>query len=559
MTGADVKSGLSRTFSLLTETANEAAVSVLLAALDSPDIAIQNRALQAILDRRRGAGQRVLIERWHGLSERWKLQIARQPRQISPSVRHAILSSDAELCVNGCSALLYIREFELIPALVTGLEEPGNPQATRVAETLVRLCELLQEEISGPRDKPRFQDPVRICELVLPSLEKAVERFESHRCRETMEAFLLLASRENALLNHVLAEPRHPAYLTMMDILCHSPRLAVIRLVLNLLECRFAPSAALQVVAHRADGMFMRQLLKRADPDLSEPLRWSLRRVESMDSLICALDVLDTLSEKEQAAVVRLAMASHMNRLNVFRIVKQVLTCGRTAARRVASAALGEFGGAEANQLVLDALQDPDPQVQATVLGQLRERGIPGAITHLIHMLDSPHDVVRQAARGCLMEFTFHRYITQFDLMDNKIRTSTGMLVMRIDPDATTALARELKSNTRTRRLRGLEAAVAMDAVYLVEPLIIGLLNDPDHYVRTEAAGTLAYCNTPLALESLRNALRDRSVAVREAAEQSLQKLSADGRMTTAGSLTLALRQVESSLLLEPPPMDARV
>jgi HEAT repeat protein len=540
----------------LTETANEAAVPVLLAALDSPDSAIQDLAMQAVLGRRRGAGQRVLVERWHRLSERWKLQIARQPRQISPSVRHAVLSTEAELCANGCSALLYIREFELIPALVTGLEEPNNPHAPLVAQTLLSLCELLQEEISGPRDKPRLQDPVRICNLVLPSLEKAVERFELHRCREMIEAFLILANRENPVLHRVLAEPRHPAYLAMMDILCHSSRPALVRLVLNQLECRFAPSAVIQVVAHRSDVTFMRQLLKRIGPEPSALLRTSLRRVESVACLTNSLDQLDTLSEKEQASAVLLAVASNMNRLSVFTVLKRVMASGRTAARRAASAALSEFGGVEANQLVLDGLRDPDPQVQANVAVQLRERGIPGAITQLIQLLDSRHDIVRRAAQSCLTEFNFRRYITVFDLMEDRVRSSTGMLVMRIDPEATTELASELKSRTRSRRLRGLEAAVAMDAVYLVEPLIIGLLNDPDHYVRAEAARTLAYCNSPLSLQSLHNALSDRSVAVREAAEQSLQKLSAEGRMTTAGSFLSALDQVEFSPLMEQPPAD---
>jgi HEAT repeat protein len=549
---------LERTFSLLTETANEAAVPVLLAALDSPDSAIQELAMQAVLGRRRGAGQRVLVERWHRLSERWKLQIARQPRQISPSVRHAVLSTDAELCANGCSALLYIREFELIPALVTGLEEPNNPHAPMIAQTLLSLCELLQEEISGPRDKPRLQDPVRICNLVLPSLEKAVERFELHHCREMVEAFLILANRENPVLHRVLAEPRHPAYLVMMDILCHSSRPALVRLVLNQLECRFAPSAVIQVVAHRSDVTFMRQLLKRIGPEPSALLRTSLRRVESVACLTNSLDLLDTLSEKEQASAVLLAVASNMNRLSVFAVLKRVMASGRTAARRAASAALSEFGGVEANQLVVDGLRDPDPQVQANVAVQLRERGIPGAITQLIQLLDSRHDIVRRAAQSCLTEFNFRRYITVFDLMEDRVRSSTGMLVMRIDPEATAELAAELKSRTRSRRLRGLEAAVAMDAVYLVEPLIIGLLNDPDHFVRAEAARTLAYCNSPLALQSLHNALSDRSVAVREAAEQSLEKLSADGRMTTAGSFLSALDQVEFSPLMEQSPADLR-
>mgnify|MGYP001012298143 CR=1 FL=1 len=140
-----------------------------------------------------------------------------------------------------------------------------------------------------------------------------------------------------------------------------------------------------------------------------------------------------------------------------------MLTSGRTAARRVAAAALADFGGAEANQLAVQGVQDPDPQVQASMVVQLRDRGIPGAISQLIHLLDSRHAVVREAAQSCLTEFNFGRYITAFDLMDEKIRSSTGMLVMRIDPHATGALADELKSRTRTRRLRGLEAAVAMD------------------------------------------------------------------------------------------------
>ena len=72
---------------------------------------------------------------------------------------------------------------------------------------------------------------------------------------------------------------------------------------------------------------------------------------------------------------------------------------------------------------------------------QLRDRGIPGAISQLIQLLDSRHEVVRQAAQSCLTEFNFSRYITVFDLMDDKIRRSTGLLVMRIDPQATSELA----------------------------------------------------------------------------------------------------------------------
>ena len=87
-------------------------------------------------------------------------------------MRDAILSRDGELCAYGCEALLSIREFELIPALVAAMEEPDNPLASMVAETLIELTESLQEEISGPRQKQRLREPTRMRDAVMPSLEK---------------------------------------------------------------------------------------------------------------------------------------------------------------------------------------------------------------------------------------------------------------------------------------------------------------------------------------------------------------------------------------------------
>lgn len=547
-------SGLARTFSLLKETPNEAAVPVLVAALDSSDLAIQEEAVQAILGRRKGAGQRVLIERWPQLPERWKLQIARHPRQISSAVRSAILGTDPELCTSGCDALLYLRDYELIPTLVAGVERPNQPQLTHVGHTLLSLCEMLEEELSGPRDMGRHNEPALFVAAALPSLERAVERFELHRCRDAVESFLLLAASDNTTLQRLLADPRHPAYLVMLDVLCKSPRMPIIRLVLNLLEIPQAPSAVNQVVAHRTDIPFLRNLLKRIGFELSDTLRAHLKRVDSLPCLTQSLAVLDTLSEKDEVAAILLAIGSNLNRLEAFRVVQYLMTRGRTAARRLASRALAEFGGADANQLALHGLRDPDPQVQANVTRQLRDRGIPGAITQLIRLLDNPHEEVRLAAQDSLTEFNFNRYITMFDLMDEKIRASTGLLVMRVDPKAVSELAGELKSRTRTRRLRGLDVAVAMDAVDQVEPMVIDLLSDTDHFVRAEAARTLGYCNTPLAFQALQNALHDRSAAVRESAEQSLNKLTAEGRMTAALSITSALDGVESSPLLTPAP-----
>ena len=76
-------------------------------------------------------------------------------------------------------------------------------------------------------------------------------------------------------------------------------------------------------------------------------------------------------------------------------------------------------------------------------------------------------------------------------MLDAEARRSTGLLVKRIDPHTVPLLREELKSPMRTRRLRGLAIAQAVEAVEALEPLVIELLEDEDHMVRVEAATTL--------------------------------------------------------------------
>jgi HEAT repeat protein len=246
--------------------------------------------------------------------------------------------------------------------------------------------------------------------------------------------------------------------------------------------------------------------------------------MDSVAWLARDLHVLDALTADEQHAAVQLAIGSGMNRLAVFEVLKRILTQGQPVGRRAAAAALADCGGAEANQLVLQGLEDPDPQVQAHLIAQLRRRGIPGAIRHVIGALESPHEVVRQAAQASLGEFNMERYLSAFDVMDDATRQHTGRLVLQVDPEAIARLASELKSPTRTRRLRALEAAEAMRAANQVEALVIGLLSDEDQFVRAAAARALAAGNSPLAQRALWEATADSSSAVRDAAELALQQ-----------------------------------
>jgi hypothetical protein len=524
--------GLELTFQILAKTGNEAASSVLLAGLQSPHRAVQEGALRGLLARRSHQGQRELIRRWDSLSDRWKSIVAETPGRICGAVRDAILGSDKELCENGCDAVLYLREYDLLPALINAAEDEANPHRDLAARTLLQLSELLYDELASPRDYRRRRDPQLVRQHVLSHLEKSIRSFDAHKRREILESFLTLTPRDSATLKCILQNPHDTCYLPLVNMLKTSPRVGVMRLVLNFLDDPHAPTSAINVLAHRGDAAFLSHLLKKIGYEPSAAARANLRRMESISWLLDGCRGLDEFDDAQQHAVIQLAMATSIKRLKVFEVVRYVLLNGTTGGRRAAVSALVEFKGYEANALVQQALSDKDPQVKAGALAQLRDRGIPGALTRLIAAADNPNPVVRQAAQRCLKEFDFRRYQKAFDILDEDVRYSTGFLVRKVDPDVLDLLQKELTAPVRLSRLRALEMLPYLNALSDVETIVVELMADDDHFVRAEAAKALAEAQSSTARDALRNALLDPSVIVREAAELSLQQLASSGRTT---------------------------
>src|SRR5262249_31761314 len=156
----------------------------------------------------------------------------------------------------------------------------------------------------------------------------------------------------------------------------------------------------------------------------------------------------------------------------------------------------------------------------------LRQRSIPGALTRLLEMIDSPHDAVRSALRESLTEFTFERFLTAYESLSDEVRRSTGSLVRKLDRHWRTLLIDEFNAPSRRRRLGGISAGISSGAAAELEHAIIPLLRDEDHLVRLEAAKALRWSSTDTVRDALRQTLLDTSPAVQEAAAESLRQLS---------------------------------
>lgn len=514
--------GLPTTFRVLCDTENEAATRVLIPALDCRSPTVRDGALEALLRRRSPAGHREIVARLHTFDEPWRQKVAENHGRMTPALREAVIATDRQTCINGCRAAVWLRQYDLVPALLVGLEDSANPNATDLSEALLDLAGLLCDELSLAADRGQRRDAHLVRRKIVGALEMSVSRFARHRRREILEAFLLLTYRDDAVLRQILQDPYHPAFVVLVEMLSKLPYDAVMRLLLSFLDDPRAPSAALSIIAKRSDATFVKYLLRKIGREPAPVLARSLKRMEIV-AWIRDAAVVDLCDELEQCSAVRLAMASGIPRAHAFSLIEYLLLKGKPAGRRAAAEALDQFRGADANLLALQALDDPDPEVQAKILVQLRGRGMPGALARLVEMVDGPHEVVRTAARKSLAEFTFSRYLASFDLLDEEVRVSTGELVKKVDPETPALLRAELASLVRSRRLRGLAVAQALDLAADMEDAVVPLLNDEDHLVRAEAAKALARCHSNAAREALAQALGDRSPAVQEAALASLR------------------------------------
>jgi HEAT repeat protein len=314
----------------------------------------------------------------------------------------------------------------------------------------------------------------------------------------------------------------------LCDQLFRSTRPGVWRLLLSMLDDPHAPLSALRIIGRRRDVGFFRQLCKKLGEDRSPHLEANVARIDMLAWLDDdELSILTSLSEAEQPGAVLLASRARVAPSEKLRVLEQLLATGSPLGRQAAARAMFETYEGQCDWLVLDLIDDPCPLVQAEAVKRLRECDVPDAVATLIKLLDSPHAEVQAAARHSLDEFSLPRYLASFDTLSEEARYTSGEVVKRVHPMVAFELLSEMTAPGRTRRLRALQATAVLDLAPELASGLCELCSDEHHAVRLEAARLLGMCPGSESRRTLRELLCDPVVAIRQAAEESLQQLAA--------------------------------
>jgi hypothetical protein len=420
-------------------------------------------------------------------------------------------------------------------------EQPNNDRSRAAIDLTMNLVDQLCQWIAENREPVIGRDPATIRYCVLESLERSVERFREHQRAELLEAFVVLAGPHSTTLVSILENPLHPCYKSVLHTLTTSLNPNVLQLLVAMLAAKDAPQIVRTVVSKRTDRQFTDLLLAMPLDPKCMPQKRNLSRIKSFACLESHELICSEYLPAQQAAAVQLVAATGAGDDHKLDLIEVLLRHGALEGRIAAAGSLAPITGQRASKLVLQALDDADAAVQTLAVRQLRERRIPGTMSRLIQLVDSPDETVATAAREALSEFSFDNYTSRFDVLDEEARRAMGKRVAKVDRTALDRLKQDLANPIRRTRLRALEMATAMSVLPLLADAVIERLQDEDHLVRVAAAEALQFCTASDVRHALLSAAgADRSVAVQNAAKNSLRSLGADSR-TASGSLTPAL------------------
>ncbi len=517
-----MKSGLEKTFQYLKKTENEAAVEVLRKAMDCEVPAVQELCLRALLERRSPAGHREIFNRLATFTEEQRAIINERPDRLVRAVRDALKTTDKASSLAAFKAILAFRLYDALPVMLSVTDHPDSPHFAIAKEAILALTEAFYEDLCA--DKVPRRDATRA--KLTTSLEEAVLHYGTHQSPQIIESFLLVAKQQNVVLRRLLRQDGDAVHQALLNVLTQSQRGGVIRLLLGFLEDHQMPIVVRDIITARTDMRFVENLLDHLGPSPSRSVSAALSTFDSLAWAVPDYETLLALNEDCQFNAVGLLTASSIPRENVLQTLGFLLAEGNSGGRRAAAEALDKFDQPEATAMVVRALNDDAPEVRAHLLRQLRPRNVPGAMSLMIRMVDTPHDVVREALKESLPEFTFRQFIVNFDALPEEFRATTGHLVKRIDSNAEASLRDEMDCLSPVRRRRAVMATSAMGLTRELEQTVIKLLSDDDHVVRIAAAKALAEVETMPSWQALLDALLDKSVIVKEAAEQSLMRIS---------------------------------
>ena len=518
-----------KTLDLLATSKNRSAARLLDAALRSSFPGIQRSACQKIITTRGSHGMTELIRQFDTFDQVTLDYLADYGEKLVGAIRSALLSGDEQLRANGYQATLTLKIVEMIPDLLTIYHdqhdhlEKGSP----LSETILTLMDTLRDMIQSRRRR-RYLINVVLTDItrVMNELIRIYRRNDPPLILQAFLEFYPYIYDLSPFLAETIRNPTHPCYLPIARLLQQSREPFVFRFMNACLDGPDPPPLVLSSIVKRDDLPFLQALCQKIEEGVTDYFKENIGKVKRFEWFGNIRAVLDHLDESCQPGLVELVAMVPQPPEQRRALLTLMMAYAKPAGRRAVIPYLGQIPGEAVDKLLLQAVDDNDPEVQIAAMEQVKTRNIPGAAFLILQHAESPHEIVRQAIQELLPEFRFNRFWELFDQLNEEQRRTSIKLIRKIDPQFVAQLTEILQIGKPTEKAK---AMLCLDAwpipPQIEDALCMLLLNDENAALRTRAAVLLAEGRREASRNSLVQAFhRDPNSEVRAAARASLER-----------------------------------
>jgi hypothetical protein len=506
------------TWETLQKSRNLAAVASLAGGLISLNAELRNACLRSLMIRKEQEARRAVIRNWRNYDEQDEEFLRTVSGQLVETVKDLLSVgslTEKELALEACAALDLSECMEAILDLVI---DRKHPLCRAASDSLMSMCERWGQKARRGSDSQALRN--RMLEAVYSRLAT----FEQHQNLTLVDAWLCLVHWDDSRQRSLISDPRQDVYRSLMNRLRDSKHPSVIQLLGGYIVRATTPPNVLNMLCEYTDAS-----LAVGIAELFEKHSWPslLKRVQQLPPMHCLQHIEDSLQSVNieiEKRIWLLVAASSRDLGQVLRGAVKLAKLGTKEARQTAAEMLRLCRRPPLEELV--------PAIHAAHMAPAEPVSLGSLLNEIAMWLDSPSITLKKAAQEFLEDFTVQNLLDQVRHWPSQMCQAMAGVVVRVEPDATEKLTRELQSPAPKRRLAALQVTQLMGCTDQVSHALMPLLEDPRLEVRVRAIDVLGALGHEVLEQLIPQWLADASTDIQEAASRAVRRQNRSRKKT---------------------------
>ncbi len=506
-------SPVEKTIQFLLKSSSPSVLPVLLAALDRTlPVLLHEEIVTAIIKLNNKKGHQELIRRFQTFKKPVKQRMSEERILLSNALQQGISSQDEERIID-CLELIRFAEIDSqLPTLIKLISENKPLAEAEMVETFLDLISSLYEK--QQQKNPAISSRIKKVQQFLSEVCLQFERLSNKDA--ILKAVLILGTPNHLTIQTILTQENSECCQMALRLLKESKHPGIMQLLVDSFSTNYPSSQLMKLLQAREDINFIIHLLRWLPKDPNGIQRGNFSQIQSLDWLTSSTGQLEMVPHELQEALARLISFLGLPTETKRSLQEWVIRNGTPSARSVATDVLSKLEPEKTQQILQNALNSKDEEVQAWSVGQLRSQNVPDAMKTLLGCLEDDSEKVRNAARNELQGFNLDIVISSIDKLSPAVCQKVGKLLRKIDPDIAQKLDAELRHPVYHRRLQVIRAVRLLGMTSLVKQTLYEFLEDDEVPIRRLSIETLATDPTEETVDALKKMTNDSNPRVRE-------------------------------------------